>query len=379
MQMNSRRIAVFVSALVAALVLTSTTAGVHGAGRQGIHFTRNGFRTPIYGVSQVRDASGSLSTQCARLTPVQVEAARFGRTISRAMALNSPHAVIGSTTNGATFEITYSDPKGTGFNDSRTGETSRRALEAAVLAWTKVIQGTVTIKIDASMPEQEDNDGDDSTTLLASAGPVDFWMRDNKAVPSALMWQLTNRRQNDGDPDIQVNVNPEVDWDYATNGVAARGKVSFVYTLIHEIGHGLGFVDSFDIETGEILNDVPFVYDVFINRGSGSRDVITSHDPDETIDDLTSDDLFFNGPNAIAASRRSIKPLPMIKLYAPDPYEPGSSISHVDQDTYADFKTGLMTPKDFGSGTDKIDILTLGIMKDLGYQLVPNATTARVQ
>ena len=68
----------------------------------------------------------------------------------------------------------------------------------------------------------------------------------------------------------------------------------------------------------------------------------------------------------------------LFRSYAPDPYEQGSSISHVDQKTYADFKTGLMTPQDFGSGTDKIDILTLGIMKDMGYKLVPNAVTARV-
>jgi hypothetical protein len=71
--------------------------------------------------------------------------------------------------------------------------------------------------------------------------------------------------------------------------------------------------------------------------------------------------------------------MPMVKLYAPDPYEPGSSISHVDQDTYSDIKTGLMTPSDFGSGSDKIDILTLAIMKDLGYTLVPNAVTARTK
>jgi hypothetical protein len=37
-----------------------------------------------------------------------------------------------------------------------------------------------------------------------------------------------------------------------------------------------------------------------------------------------------------------------------------------------------MAPKDFGSGTDKIDILTLGIMADMGYELVTGAVTARV-
>ena len=51
----------------------------------------------------------------------------------------------------------------------------------------------------------------------------------------------------------------------------------------------------------------------------------------------------------------------------------------MDQDTYADFKTGLMTPRDFGSGTDKIDILTLGMMADMGYVLVEGAETARTR
>lgn len=381
MKTTPRRIVLFLSALVAALVLTSTTAGVHGAGRQGIQLTRNGYRTPLYGVSQKHDANGNLVTECARLTSDQLEAQRFGRNISRAMALNSPHAVIGATTGGATFEISYTDPDGEGFNDAKNAP-ARSGLEAALLAWTKVIQGTATIKVDASMPVQEDTDKDSTTTLLASAGPVDFWLKDDKAVPSSLMWQLTKRRGAEAadSADIEVHVNPDVEWDYSTNGVAPRGKVSFVYTLIHEIGHGLGFVDSFDNETGELLNNpTPFVYDVFVNRSSSTRNRLVDHASEEVKRDLTSNDLFFNGDNAVDASRKSIKPLPMVKLYSPDPYEPGSSISHVDQDTYADFKTGLMCPRDFGSGSDKIDILTLGIMKDLGYNLVPNATTARVR
>ena len=45
---------------------------------------------------------------------------------------------------------------------------------------------------------------------------------------------------------------------------------------------------------------------------------------------------------------------------------------------FRSLKTGLMAPADFGAGSDKIDILTLGIMKDMGYKLVPNAVTARV-
>jgi hypothetical protein len=309
------------------------------------------------------------------LTQPEIYAARFGRRDSRAMLRSSPQAVIREA--GASFEITYSDPQGSGFNDSAQGAVRRRAMEAAAAAWSRVIQGTVTITINAVMEASEKSES--GNTTLASAGPANFFLANNTALPSALMWQMQGRRNPGEDVDIEVKVNPDINWEYATDGVSARDKVSFVYTMIHEVGHGLGYVDSFDPETGKLRNDpIPFIYDTFVNRRSDTTRLVMNRPDHEIKDDLKSGELFFNGPAANDASLRSIRPGPMIKLYAPNPYEPGSSVAHVDYDTYADFKTGLMVPRDFGGGTDKIDTLTLGIMKDLGYQLVPNAVTARL-
>lgn len=353
------------------LLWTVSSTTLSGAERSGVRLTPNGYRAPVYGMSFTRNADGDVGTECARLSAPEIEQART-RTVSRALMVNYPHATVQATA-GLTFTIIYTDAEGTGFNDRAAGATRKRALEAAVAAWSKVIQGTVPIVVEAAMETPEDPE----STLLASAGPVDFFAIDGRAVPSALAAQIRKGSLNNGGTDIQVNVNEQVDWDYSVNGEAARGKASFVYTMIHEIGHGLGFLDSFAAETGELLNPIPFPYDVFVNRGSSRRDVVTGHSAQQRLADLTSNDLFFNGPTAVEASARSIRPLPMVKLYAPSPYEPGSSVAHVDQDTYADFKTGLMAPKDFGSGTDKIDILTLGIMADMGYELVPGAVTAR--
>lgn len=373
-----RRFTFLLAVLFAALFLASGPAGVSTAARQGIHLTPNGWRTPIYGMSLVHDETGALGTSCAQVSQPQVDAARFGRRVSRALLASSPRAVVRDGT-GAAFDITYSDDQGSGFNDSAQGATRRRALEAAALAWSKVIRADVVIKIDAVMKEPSDEDVQNGNTLLAMAGPADFWLIDNTAIPSSLAWQMQGRRNADAEVDIQVTVNPEVSWDYATSGVSARDKVSFVYTLIHEIAHGLGFVDSFDPEEGLLLNDpVPFIYDKFVNRRTDQIRLVMNRPPHEVKDDLISNELFFNGTNATEALQRSIRPGTMLKLYAPNPYEAGSSVSHVDQDTYADFKTGTMTPRDFGGGTDKIDILTLGVLKDLGYQLIPNAVTARL-
>jgi hypothetical protein len=378
MKIMSPRVTFLLFASVAALVFTTTSTGLSASG-PGVYLTRNGFRAPLYGVSQVQDSSGVATAACLPLSSEQVHAVRFDRQVSRAMMAISPQAVVSGGESGATFNITYIDADGAGFNDTANGATRRRAFEAAVTAWTKVIKAPQPIAISASMHTMDDGDNNPLTTLLATAGPTDFWLIDNRATPSSLAWQkLGGRYDNASDSDITVNVNDQANWDYATNGVAAEGKFSFVYTLMHEIGHGMGMVDSYDATTGKLLNDpVPFIFDVFVNKGYGAADPVANHGPDAVIRDLQSNDLFFNGPNANEASQRSVRPLPMVKLYAPNPFRPGSSVSHVDQDTYADVKTGLMTPTGFGRGTDLIDTLTLGIMKDLGYELVPEAATAR--
>ncbi len=372
------RFSILLTAVAAAVLwVVSGTSDTLTAARQGVHITPNGFRTPIMGMKQTRDSSGALVTWCGQLSMPQVDAVRFGRRASRAMMRISPLALV-DTQAGVKFEVVYTDPQGVGFNDNAEGPARRRALEAAAAAWSRVIRGDVTIRIHATMERQEETA--DGSTLLAVAGPVDFWLINDVATPSALAWQIQRRRTEDVEADIEVTANPDINWEYATNGESGRDKVSFVYTLIHEISHGLGFVDSFDPETGTLMNDpVPFIYDTFVNRTSGRTLPVMRRPDHEVRDDLISNDLFFNGPAAIAASARSIRPLPMIKLYAPNPYEAGSSVSHVDQDTYADIRTGLMAPRDFGAGTDRIDTLTLGIMKDLGYELVPNAVTTRKQ
>lgn len=330
--------------------------------RPGLYITPNGYEVPVYGMSLVRHADGRLGTACARLTQEQIESARLARSTSRAMLAATPRVSVRSAA-GVTFSIAYTDAPGQGFGDPEQGAQRRAALEASMAAWSATIQGTVPIVVQARMEDQ-------SETSLAHAGPVDFVPINGRLMPYSLAAQLTNSSVNKGTADIEAVFNQKAQWDYAPNGVNAADKVSFVYTAIHEVCHGLGFLDTFDPDTGLLSPGIPTPYDAFVNRGGGSNPVM-SRAPDDVKADLISNDLFFAGPASIQASLGSIRPLPMVKLYAPSPYEKGSSISHVDQDTYADIRVGMMTPRDFGPGSDKIDVLTLGIMADVGYQLVP--------
>ena len=369
----------FTLSLAAAVVFTlgSVISGGPALAQQGgVYLTASGYRVPVYGASLVVNAEGRVGTSCAQLTDQQIESLRFTRSVSRSMMTSYPRSTVQATADvtAAKCEIIYTDAAGTGFSDPAQGPARRRAMEATVAAWSAVIQGTVPIVIQARMEAPTDP----ASMTLASAGPVDFSSIDGRLVPSALASQLRGGRSGASAVDIEVVVNPTVDWDYAVNGAAAPNKASFVYTMIHEVGHGLGFLSTFELESGAMLNPLPTPYDVFVNRSSRGGSPLTSRSTEQVKEDLTSGDLFFSGPKTTEASARSIRPMPMVKLYAPKPYEQGSSTSHVDQETYADFKVGLMTPRDFGSGTDKIDILTLGVMEDMGDKLVPDAVTARL-
>lgn len=373
MQHLSRR-ALVLAILTFTLTAPLAVGHLSGAAAPGaVHVTPNGYRVPVFGMSIARDANGRLATECVQLSAPQVESARLSRSVSRSQFASAPRAVV-QQEGGLTFEIVYTDAEGTGFLDPQAGPARKAAMSASLAAWSAVLQGTVPVVVQARMEVPEDPE----STLLASAGPAEFYDVEGRLLPSSLASQVNRSRINPDRPDIEVIVNPTHDWDYAVNGAAAEGKASFVYTMIHEVGHGLGFLSSFEIETGAMLNAQPFPFDVFMNRGFQDQNPLTRRSTAQVLEDLTSGDLFFSGPLAVAASARSIVPLPMVKLYAPNPYEPGSSNSHVDQDTYADFKVGLMAPKDFGSGTDKIDILTLGILADMGYTLVEGAVTARL-
>jgi hypothetical protein len=243
-------------------------------------------------------------------------------------------------------------------------------MTSALSAWSRVLVGTVPITVQARFSPS------DNPSLLASAAPTDFVARDGLLMPFSLAAQRGGAPVNPGGADLVIEFGPHVAWDYVPDGVAAPGTFSFVYTAIHEIGHGLGFLDSFDPATGMVSNGLPTPYDIYVNRGMVSGKLLVSRDASEVRRDLLSADLYFAGPNAVQASAASIKPLPMVKLYAPDPYETGSSIAHLDQATYANVLTGLMVPQDFGPDYAYVDRLALAIMADVGYVTNPAAIPA---
>ncbi len=349
-------------ALLSLALLVAGPLAFAAGPREGRWVTPSGFSVPVYGTQLVPGADGRLHASCGRLSQEQIEAA-YGRsqTVRATMDREVRQAVQAA---GVPFTVVYTDPDGAGFNDPVVGPVRKAAFEAVAAAWSNALGGAIPIVIDVRMETDDPN-------TLASASPTDWVIGEDRVIPLALAAQLNNASVNDGRSDLLVRFNPNHAWDYDLSGNAAPGMVSFVYTALHEVGHGLGFLSLFSHETGQVLTPLPSPFDLWMNRSQADGNRLTARAPEQVLEDLRSGDLYFAGPNAVQAGLASVRPLPLVKLYAPAEWEPGSSASHVDQETYSDPSVGLMRPSDVGGiGAGVVDALTAAVMLDLGYPAV---------
>ncbi len=275
------------------------------------------------------------------------------------------------TTEQSQFIVTYE-----GFTDE-----AREAFQYAVDIWNALIRSPVPIRIDASFTDF--GGFEDSTIILGGARPagwkspgsLDLWF------PEALADQRAGRDLADSEPDIitRFNSHEDANWYFGTDGNTPAGKTDFVSTVLHEIAHGLGFFSFASVEeraiarftsssgTGKLRDgtpDLPYIYDFFVENGSGTT-ILSFPDPSFALENqITSNDLFWNGKIATAANG-GILP----HLYAPSSWEQGSSYTHLDEITFpAGTPNSLMTPYyDNQEAVHDPGPIALGMLEDMGW------------
>lgn len=154
---------------------------------------------------------------------------------------------------------------------------------------------------------------------------------------------------------------------------------------MHELGHGLGFLDSFkfdrtnnqgawgefDVIFSDLFNHtvkrLPYIYDRFVENGSGQDLIDRSYfAPQSTAlgSQLTSNNIFFNGTKAnVANGGRPV-------LYAPTTWTGGSSIAHLDEGTYNGTLSAMMTPAlSSGEAIHELGPTAFGIFQDIGWKM----------
>ncbi|MFM6745837.1 MAG: Calx-beta domain-containing protein, partial [Dolichospermum sp.] len=170
--------------------------------------------------------------------------------------------------------------------------------------------------------------------------------------------------------------NSNFNWYYGLDNNVPTNQISFVSVVLHELGHGLGFLGLMNNQSGSgswgFGTGFPGIYDRFTENGSGQSLLNTSLFPNPSTalgSQLTSNNIFFDGSNANAANGGN-----RVKLYAPSTWSGGSSYSHLDE-VFNNTPNALMTYSiGFGESILNPGPVTLGLFKDMGWKLAGSST-----
>jgi hypothetical protein len=247
---------------------------------------------------------------------------------------------------------------------------AQQAFDYAAAIWESLITSPVTILVQADWADLGDSG------ILGQAGPSNIFRNfpgapmDDTWYPSALADKLAGT--NLGGLDFEATFNSTFpDWYFGTDGNPPSDKLDFTSVVLHEMGHGLGFLGYLQIIGSTAYSDYqgsPFVYNRFTETGSGAS--LLALDPDALYQAVTGGNVYFDGPNARVNNSGQT-----VKLYAPATWRPGSSYSHVD-DIYDGTPNALMTwSLSGGEALHNPGPIALGILWDTGWTLETDPPT----
>jgi hypothetical protein len=302
--------------------------------------------------------------------------------------------------HSATLTIVNLDAAGEGFNDtsgpdsaSTAGGNSGATLGAQRLIafqyaadiWGALLSTPVEIRVEANF---DSLDCDESSAVLAQSGPntahgnfpgaqvQNTWYIQALANSLAAM-DLAPDQDDMGatfNSSLGTSCSFPAAWYYGLDGNAPDEMIDFVTVVLHELAHGLGFLSLVDLETGAKLLGFN---DVFMrkleNHSTGLRYPAMTNSQRVSASRRTGT-LHWVGAEVIAASgilTDGVHPTRHVEMYAPNPQEPGASVSHFSDDLAP---TELLEP--FYNGINHDVGLALELLADIGWHLAtPEAVT----
>ena len=264
-----------------------------------------------------------------------------------------------------------------------TGFTTeaQTAFQFAVDIWAASIESSQVIRVDASfIPLTENTLGQAGTTSVTTLNPSTVpGALPNVFYPIALAEKLLATNINDLEPEIVAEFNSDFeDWYYGLDANPPANQIDFVSVVLHELAHGIGFIGISEVSdlNGSIrlFGDPPkpTIYSTFIENGS-EIEILSFDDPSTDLkNELEGNDLFCNSATA-KEQLGNILP----EIWAPFPYESGSSYSHWDEDVFASGDiNSLMSPQIArGEANHNPGPITLGFLKDMGWSLCEGSLT----
>ena len=286
------------------------------------------------------------------------------------------------------IQIINQDSAGEGLNSNASpfsGQTNNSGstlgaqrvavFQAAADYWEKLILSPVTIRVGVNMDPQFCTS---NRAVLGSAGPNSVFRGftnnplSNTWYVEAVANSLAGSDLDNTSNDIGATFNSDIDnnnsclsgvnWWLGINAPAPAGTISLFDTVLHEIGHGIGVISLVSSSGVKFLsrNDA-YMYQLYDESTSTYwRDM---NDVQRAASAINTNNLVWRGTNAGNNSNHLTagKTNNHIRMYAPNPYQFGSSVSHWDTSLTPD---ELMEP--FATVTSN-DLATIQLLKDIGW------------
>lgn len=302
------------------------------------------------------------------------------------LCLSAQAATSVPTPAHATITISSRDDPGTGlgFNDptpvapvggnpgTTLGQQRYNVYRYVADIWEQNLQSPVEIKVSAAWEPL--NCAANSATL-GSASAWNMWHdfpggAPGTWYPQALANKLAGVNLSADTPDdgsgygnvdikTQFNINLGNPDCLAGSGFylgfdgKAGSQVNFVETLLHELGHGLGFsVLSVSTSTGLRINaeytaytetGLPSIWERFMYDNTAKKTWLTMNSAERKASAVRPLQLAWIGPN-VAAGQGMLKPQPVIAIYSPAPGATGLYDYNVSA-----FGPAITTPSAFGT------------------------------
>ena len=250
---------------------------------------------------------------------------------------------------------------------------AKNQVQDAIDLWAENFDSKVAINVEATWSRST------SADILGSARPDRYYAKFVGApdsslwYPSALANALAGKDLDSINPEIMIQINSEADWDLDGLGKPTRFEYDLKSVMIHELAHGLGFLSTsayiMDRTKGQYVGilEQPTPFDAYAQTEDGNRLADLPSRSVELGKALTSK-LVWSGPEGIKANN-GVKPL----LFTPSTYESGSSVSHLDEDTFANTGSNTVITPSMAAGEvfTELGPVLLGMMRDLRNKPAP--------
>ena len=256
----------------------------------------------------------------------------------------------------ATFTIVNLDGPGEGFNDltaaapvggnsgTTIGQQRLNAFQHAANIWGNLVNSPVVIRVEAKFDPLSCST---NSAVLGSAGPKTVH-RDFAGAPvsntlyvQAQANSLFGGDLSPGQNDISATFSSTIGtpgclqssgWYYGLDANPPAGTIDFVSVLLHELGHGLGFLTLVDDGTGAKFSGLDDAFMLHLEDHTTGKAYPQMTNSERVAASINTGNLHWTGANVEAASGvlTAGRVGTHVRMFAPNPAQPGSSVSHWD-------------------------------------------------